>query len=66
MDTEPYWEAVPVIVDNRPMWMLLKHHTVEGKKFRDRHGHFETRDDLLSAINHLESEPVRIPAKGAV
>jgi len=64
MDTEPFWEAVPVIVNDKLMWMLVKYHTTGGTKYRDRHGHFALLDDVQSAINHLESEPVRIPAKG--
>ena len=63
MDTDTYYEAVPGLVDNVPRWLLFKHHGLAGKRFRDKHGHFATLDDAQSAINHLESAPVRIPAK---
>jgi hypothetical protein len=64
-DTEPYWEAVPCIVNGRPQWDLFKHHTKDGKKYRDRYARFETLNEVQAAIDHIETAPVRFAAKGA-
>ena len=65
MDANTYWEACPVLVDDKPRWLLRKYHTDGIKRFRDSHGNFATLDELQAAIDHLESPAVRIAAKEA-
>jgi len=62
--TESYWEALPIFVNDEPRWALVKHHTVDGKRYRDRHGNFTSLAAVNAAIDHLESAPVRFTAKG--
>jgi len=62
-DNESWWEACPVLVDDKPRWLLRKHHSDGVKKFRDSHGTFASVAEAELAIQHLESGAVRIPAK---
>jgi hypothetical protein len=64
MSDDPYWELCPVLVDAEPRWLLRKCWSDGIKRYRDQHGHFATKEDAEDAILHLESAPVRIPAKG--